>query len=177
MRKLVLGLLGAAALVTSTAGTAAVTVTGSSMSWTGPTTTGANTNIGYSDTGLANPFTEWLTFTNDVAGYYNITATTAASSVNFTSIVLTGPGGPYDLVKQFDNGIGEHWGFAELLTLGVGTYTLTLNGTNSQTGGLGGDIDITAVPEPATWGMMLLGFGAAGYAMRRRRRPALLQVA
>ena len=26
-----------------------------------------------------------------------------------------------------------------------------------------------AVPEPATWGMMVLGFGAMGYAMRRRR--------
>jgi hypothetical protein len=26
------------------------------------------------------------------------------------------------------------------------------------------------VPEPATWAMMLMGFGAAGYAMRRRRR-------
>jgi hypothetical protein len=29
---------------------------------------------------------------------------------------------------------------------------------------------VAAVPEPATWGMMLLGFGAAGYSMRRRRR-------
>ena len=28
----------------------------------------------------------------------------------------------------------------------------------------------TAVPEPGTWGMMLMGFGAAGFAMRRRRR-------
>ncbi len=39
--------------------------------------------------------------------------------------------------------------------------------------------DYVAVPEPATWGMMLLGFGAVGYAMRRRRRrhPALTQVA
>jgi hypothetical protein len=26
------------------------------------------------------------------------------------------------------------------------------------------------VPEPATWAMMLLGFGAAGTAMRRSRR-------
>ena len=36
-----------------------------------------------------------------------------------------------------------------------------------------------AVPEPATWAMMLLGFGAAGYSMRRRRQKAgeLLQVA
>jgi hypothetical protein len=28
----------------------------------------------------------------------------------------------------------------------------------------------TAVPEPATWGMMLLGFGAIGFAMRRRKQ-------
>lgn len=26
-----------------------------------------------------------------------------------------------------------------------------------------------AVPEPATWGLMLAGFGAAGYALRRRK--------
>jgi hypothetical protein len=26
-----------------------------------------------------------------------------------------------------------------------------------------------AVPEPATWGMLLLGFGAVGYSLRRRR--------
>jgi hypothetical protein len=29
-----------------------------------------------------------------------------------------------------------------------------------------------AVPEPATWGMMILGFGLAGYGLRRGRRPA-----
>ena len=41
----------------------------------------------------------------------------------------------------------------------------------------GGSYQITvsqlgAVPEPATWGMMLLGFGALGGAMRVRRRSA-----
>lgn len=35
----------------------------------------------------------------------------------------------------------------------------------------------TAVPEPATWAMMLLGFGGIGMAMRRRRRPAMMQIA
>ena len=31
-----------------------------------------------------------------------------------------------------------------------------------------------AVPEPATWGMMLLGFGGMGYAMRRRPKASPL---
>ena len=31
-----------------------------------------------------------------------------------------------------------------------------------------------AVPEPSTWAMMLLGFGAIGAAMRRRRQSAVL---
>ena len=34
-----------------------------------------------------------------------------------------------------------------------------------------------AVPEPATWAMMLLGFGAAGFVLRRRRAPVLAQAA
>ncbi len=34
-----------------------------------------------------------------------------------------------------------------------------------------------AVPEPATWAMMLMGFGAVGYSIRRRRKPALAQMA
>lgn len=37
--------------------------------------------------------------------------------------------------------------------------------------------DETVVPEPSTWAMMLLGFGAVGFAMRRRRKPVLAQVA
>jgi len=37
----------------------------------------------------------------------------------------------------------------------------------------------TSVPEPGTWAMMLMGFGAAGYQMRRtrRRRGEVLQTA
>lgn len=31
------------------------------------------------------------------------------------------------------------------------------------------DVNITAVPEPATWGLMIAGFGLAGAALRRRR--------
>ena len=35
-------------------------------------------------------------------------------------------------------------------------------------------VRVGAVPEPATWAMMLLGFGGMGVAMRRRRRTQVL---
>jgi hypothetical protein len=49
------------------------------------------------------------------------------------------------------------------LTQFTGTYTL---GDSSGSG----TFNITAVPEPATWAMMLVGFGGIGAAMRRSRR-------
>jgi PEP-CTERM motif len=34
----------------------------------------------------------------------------------------------------------------------------------------GGNIELSTVPEPSTWAMMLLGFAGLGYAGYRRRR-------
>ena len=34
-------------------------------------------------------------------------------------------------------------------------------------------VSLTAVPEPSTWAMMLVGFGGLGYAAFRRRRTAV----
>ena len=151
-------------------------VDASSMVIDGPTTVGSETTIGFTEAGLANPtFTEWLTFTNDLAGVYALTLDTSSTGIDFTSAILTGPGGPYELVEEFDNGIAEFWNLSSLF-LEAGTYTLTINGDNRSTGSLGGTVTINAVPEPGTWAMMLLGFGAAGFAMRRRR-TALPQLA
>lgn len=59
-------------------------------------------------------------------------------------------------------------------TLAVGAYgylnpdvRLYTGGSLTQTSEV--VVDTPAVPEPATWGMMILGIGAVGYAMRRRR--------
>jgi hypothetical protein len=47
----------------------------------------------------------------------------------------------------------------------------TIRFQSSNTTGEGSGIGTPGVvPEPGTWAMMLMGFGAAGYAMRRRRR-------
>lgn len=58
-----------------------------------------------------------------------------------------------------------------------GGLTTTLNITSSGVDNVDAIIDniaITttapAVPEPGTWALMLLGFGAVGYSMRRCRK-------
>lgn len=79
---------------------------------------------------------------------------------------------------------GSDEGVSHDLT-GWGTYNyynFFSTGTNGQAPGnvlLGGLTLTESVPEPATWAMMLLGFGAMGVAFRRRRRTAqvLTQIA
>lgn len=61
------------------------------------------------------------------------------------------------------------------------TFRIDLTGggqTVSAFAQLGAGGQIAAVPEPATWAMMLIGFGAMGVSLRRRRRAQhLLQAA
>ncbi|MBI0474221.1 PEP-CTERM sorting domain-containing protein [Sphingomonas sp. MA1305] len=56
----------------------------------------------------------------------------------------------------------------------AGSY-FELSAYGPQTSGFIGFVKFvptSAVPEPATWGLMLLGFGMAGYALRRRKVSA-----
>jgi hypothetical protein len=177
MRKLVLGMVGAVALAVGSAASATVTIDSSTMVTSGPEVIGPDAvRINYQDTGLTDPFTETLTFTNTEAGEYVISLVTNFASVNFTSAILTGPSGPLALTSQIDNGVLERW-TTPVTGLLAGTYTLTIMGNTGTDTQIGGHIDIQAVPEPATWAMMLLGFGAVGFAMRRRRAPVLAQAA
>ena len=89
--------------------------------------------------------------------------------------------------QGFNNCAGDPTGaFCNWSPVGVnfaGTaYSINFGGTANQTG----YDNITfgsatpgggAVPEPATWAMMLLGFGGIGVAMRRRRKEGLAQIA
>ena len=70
----------------------------------------------------------------------------------------------------------------QLFTYVGGAFTLSVNNFSVSGGAEGsrisGFIQTLPVPEPATWTLMLLGFGGMGMALRRsRRRPALAQIA
>jgi hypothetical protein len=61
-----------------------------------------------------------------------------------------------------------------LLDFGPGTYSLSVEGNcaGGCPAGFGYRLD-SDVPEPATWALMLAGFGGLGAALRSRRRMAI----
>jgi hypothetical protein len=91
----------------------------------------------------------------------NGTTDTAFSSVLLNGVTLTtNASGAID-VKSLLN-----------VPVNPGANTLVVNGTSGGLYSYGGNISfakLTAVPEPAGWAMMILGFGSAGAMLRRRR--------
>jgi len=99
--------------------------------------------------------------------------------------LLSGGTGPASISFSLDNisSIVRTPGFLDVTATGTlsatgfdstpGLFRFSTQGGNQVTF----SATTTAVPEPATWALMLLGFGGIGMAMRRRRRPALAQIA
>ncbi len=122
-------------------------------------------------------FTDTLAFTIAKAGDFASTLTSATikigsiSDLDFTSVTLSGPNGttPFSLIN---NGGMDNEDRATVQTaLTPGSYVLTVMGVSGGRGQYGGNVafDVGAVPEPATWGMMILGMGLVGGSLRRRR--------
>ena len=96
----------------------------------------------------------------------------ANNIANYTQ-VLAGDGGVYSADNNNLNKLlsgGTFDGLALRSTTPIAFFEVKQMTFNGVTG---------AVPEPATWAMMLLGFGGIGMAIRRsrKRNPALLQIA
>jgi hypothetical protein len=188
MRKLVLGILGATALSAASAANATLIIT----TPTSVTVSGASQvnaiewRIDFEDTNTDSPFSDTISWINDLAGLYNVRVITNAfqgaggpDDVDITAAFITGTGilSPINLLADPGNtDLTELYTLANL-GLTAGTYTLTIQGTRGDNPQIGGHVTADAVPEPATWGMMLLGFGALGWQLRRRRSQVLAQAA
>ena len=114
--------------------------------------------MGYSDDNPVAGFTPMFDageFAGQAAGDYFL-------AFNLFSMHPTFANGPF--AHQPTGGVeGPLTGWSGLSQRRVGAYTLQLTGVGSP-GRLPG-----GVPEPSAWALMILGFGAAGSALRRRR--------
>jgi len=187
MRGAILSILAGSALAFSaTAANASLTVTVCDPTISGGCTADntlapVQSTISWADADVgASPFSAVIDFNNTLGGDYYASLTTASPNVFFTTLTI------YALVGGVPTGsaLMEYMGgpthSISLLpaSFAAGDYRLSFGGTTSGGGGEGGTLSFfQAVPEPGTWGMMLLGFGGIGLAMRRRRRPALAQIA
>ena len=107
---------------------------------------------------------------NGATGTATLGSTTLTSSITGNAFSILLPGG----LPTSTGATPPQYGFNLWPRLGLGN--------NNQISDFAPQNDllrVAAVPEPASWGLMLLGFGAIGTAMRRRRReqPTLAQMA
>lgn len=96
-----------------------------------------------------------------------ISGTSQITNLDFSSVTLNG--------VQFTNIISDGAEFRTLLNQPLaagGLNTILVNGTTGGEASFAGTLSFSAiaaaVPEPSTWALMILGFGAVGYSMRRR---------
>jgi hypothetical protein len=122
-------------------------------------------------------FTDTITFTNPTDALLNNVYFDAVTT-GFSSLSATFDG--HTLAQAASPVAGfTRYSFSNLSTV-AGTNNLVISGTSN--GGLissfyAGNIKFTAVPEPASWMLMIGGLGLAGAALRRRKVTTTLRYA
>ena len=143
---------------------------------------GINRNDGQNFVG-SNPDGNYYAFLQSLDGttssiFQNVTVTAGKYMVSWLAGGRTNYSGPVNYTVSlgdqiYSGGLAQAQPFtatSALVTLAAGTYALTFSaytegGDNSA---LIDKVSIAAVPEPATWGLMIAGFGMIGATMRRR---------
>jgi hypothetical protein len=131
--------------------------------------------------GLSGVFTNVFTFVVNQRGTLSADFSNTASRNNFPSDIdfsgatLVGNG----TTATFRKLVGEPLTLTEVwdiipFDVTPGTYTVTVRGRAfGSIATYAGNFNVAAVPEPATWAMMMIGVGAVGGALRRRKRVSV----
>lgn len=151
---------------------------------TEPTANSATLNYGVNGFG---PFTFTITGTATTTGtqtfdytsggfysFFNVRASANAFSNGATTSLYSH--GPANCCSSPSNGF-SYTGSVDLNLVAGQAYGFSVTGSNSDSarriqGNFAVSTPVSAAPEPATWAMMMVGFGLVG-AMSRRRSQAL----
>ena len=119
-------------------------------------------------------FESIFTFNLEEAGLTSVEVSTirvsALSDIDFTEVFLNGVA--FTLGRVPESRDAFEFGFINELPTMVGEQTLIVRGTSGGNASFSGTvafIPTSAVPEPGTWALMLLGFAAVGFSMRRSK--------
>jgi len=123
-------------------------------------------------------FSHTFTFTtsglNDASSFIGtISLANGNRDIDFSSIDLDGL---FSFVKNSGDP-SERWDLSNAI-IGAGLHSINVHGTVVTTGtnlnaaSYSGTLNLSpvAVPEPATWALMIVGFGGVGATIRARRR-------
>ena len=182
MKKFTLGLAAAAALSMASAANAAITV-GSTGTTAGTFQYTITDNVGIPNrmtfdtiNAPSGSVTSYFDFSESFAsiGVFSVTAATLPNSTVTLVELLTGALVPITTAGPATHSVTLTSGALAANTTYRFRYTVNLG----SAGNVSGNAAFYPVPEPATWAMMLLGFGGIGFAMRRRRgQQTLAQIA
>lgn len=165
-----LAVLSAPALATD------ITFAGGHASVSGP----VSTDPSMTGTNFSDIFTFNTTGMNAISGQISTHSLTdlmgnVVEDLDFTSITLDG----VSLADHSSSDANENWSLASS-PLGAGQHTLVVNynidvASSANLAAYSGDLFLagSAVPEPASWAMMLGGFGIVGAGMRSRQRKTV----
>lgn len=107
-------------------------------------------------------FTDTFSFLLPTGDVMN--AAISTSNLDFTGISFNGVAG------TVSNSGGLHIASVSSVHVVDGQLQeLTITGNGVPTAGWSGTASFTPTPEPATWALMIMGFGGAGALLRRRR--------
>jgi hypothetical protein len=94
----------------------------------------------------------------------NPTRLSSATGPCFSRVAGIAELGPYRRIRAASGGVR--------LIVELVYYYLDFTGIGGGSAGYGGTLSVSAVPEPSTWAMMILGFFGVGFMAYRRKSSA-----